>query len=958
VGGAQTDIDETQRRARFDLWQIASRRRRLVTGVCVGGVLAVTLGMSGSFTASADASVVSNNVAYVFDESLFPCESGCGMNDTSFPGGSLFTNALGFQPGSGEHGSYTPAGGTAVNLTNVTLGTLNADPHALDGFDTAILYQTCNIGMPENVAAMAEINAFLEAGRKVMIFDGDGCSPSASSRGGTPDWSGFAVPFETDNPGPQGAPGAYSEVESSPLTAGLFAGPVEGDAVGDANIFTSFDSRWFQAIAATNVNGATGRVEAYAKTSAGGLAIYSGEDFWYTDGPSAHLQTVFDDILGQPWNPDNLPSTARVVGGGPVSSCTREATVVGIVGVCADRLTRTGNTVTGTGNVTLDNGVSVGDGPVVIDPGAAQITTPPQAPIALLRSGGPVPLGNASVTVATGATSDPTSGKSELAKLTLNSVSFGPLGNLRVGGLPISLPSGDGLTLYLDGSEGGGVVGTGSVQLPKLGGAAPSGAASLGFYAATPSPVVFLGGTLHLGRVSLAPGWAFAGLDLGYQKSTDTWTASSGLEAPIGSLQASGSVSQGRLDSLQVHIGGQDVPLADSGFFFSGFGGGFSGLANGPLKINASTEGYWGVPKAPVEPFYLDNVTVTVSLAGSVSFDGAVSFALKDHSPVHGQLHLKLGLHPFVASGSASAEGQLPEVSLKAGGGIGFSTKHFTAIENGSVKVFALSGGGQVILSDAGVGASGVLCGPFHFCQSIGFTETWKQLSNFDLPTIVGADPQRLITVKGIAAAGQSAGFRVPPGRRILLASISGTAGAPEVRLRAPDGRTFSSARSTTTAIFTRQAQFGLTTVTVIRPRAGVWRIMNAPGQHLLRIRTETVGSIRLIRAAGISPSSSARRPLSARARIRVRWSSAGLPKGVRVVIVRLSLPHEAGVGIVGNLDASGSYVVPVKKLAPGRNYLKLAATLNGVPFQEVALGSAWRAKPRSSPRRSHRKTK
>jgi len=69
-----------------------------------------------------------------------------------------------------------------------------------------------------------------------------------------------------------------------------------------------------------------------------------------------------------------------------------------------------------------------------------------------------------------------------------------------------------------------------------------------------------------------------------------------------------------------------------------------------------------------VEPFYLDNVTVTVNFSGSVSLDGAVSLALKDHSPLHGQLDLQLGLKPFSAVGSASIEGSLPGVSLKAHG--------------------------------------------------------------------------------------------------------------------------------------------------------------------------------------------------------------------------------------------------------------------------------------------------
>jgi len=108
-----------------------------------------------------------------------------------------------------------------------------------------------------------------------------------------------------------------------------------------------------------------------------------------------------------------------------------------------------------------------------------------------------------------------------------------------------------------------------------------------------------LGGSVKFGAISLGKGWKFEGLELTYQQPTDTWTASGGLEVPIGSLHASGSLIGGSLNSLQVSLGGANVPLGDSGFFFSGFGGGFSGLVTGPLKIDASTEGYWAFPSRP-----------------------------------------------------------------------------------------------------------------------------------------------------------------------------------------------------------------------------------------------------------------------------------------------------------------------------------------------------------------------
>ena len=282
-------------------------RAALVAFVGVG------LGVAASTAQASQLS--SHNAAYVFDDSQFPCgSSGCGMNDTAFPGGSVFTNAFGIQPGTGDTGTYTPAGGTAVSLTNVPISALDSNPHALDSFDTAILYEPCKIGDSGNRPAIAQVNSFLSAVRKVIILDADACAPSAD---GTPDWSGFVFPFTTNNPGPVGAQGSYGTVEPSSLTTGLAPGPVPGDAVGDANIFTTSDRAWFRSIEATNTNGVNGIVEAYARTSSGGLALYEGEDFWYTSDGSAHLSQVFDDLLNQQWDPDKLPSSSPAAGTPP-----------------------------------------------------------------------------------------------------------------------------------------------------------------------------------------------------------------------------------------------------------------------------------------------------------------------------------------------------------------------------------------------------------------------------------------------------------------------------------------------------------------------------------------------------------------------------------------------------------------------------------------------------------------
>jgi hypothetical protein len=499
--------------------------------------------------------------------------------------------------------------------------------------------------------------------------------------------------------------------------------------------------------------------------------------------------------------------------------------------------------------------------------------------------------------------------------------------------------------MYMDSEQNGGLIAAGTVGLPVVHQLHSSGSLSLGLYADSPSPVVALGGGVSFGAIGLGKSWKFSGLELHYQEPHDTWTASGGLDVPIGSLQVSGSLARGQLDSLGVDIGGQDVPLGDSGFFFTDFGGGVSGLAN-------------GLPKAPVEPFYLDNVTITVDFSGSVSLDGKVSFVFKSHSPVHGQLHLQLRFKPFSAVGTASAEADLPGVSLKARGGAGFTAKHFTATANGDLKIFALSGHGETVTSDAGLGASGELCVLF-FCETLAFAGTWKQIQSFDLPAIIGGEPDKLITVSGVSAAGQTRSVRVPRGRSLLLISVRDASGAPAVRLRAPGGRVFDSTRRSASVAFASQPNFGLTTIAVPHPRAGVWRISTATATGPIDVTAQTVRPMRLVRVGPITPTGSSRHPLSRHARVLLRWHSRGLPHGVRVFIVRRSRAHQIDIGVAHGLRATGTYEVPVSRLAAGPNFFSLVATLHGVPFQHVDFpGAAWRASPPKHAKKHRRRRK
>jgi hypothetical protein len=265
-------------------------------GLVMAMILAMLTGIAMIVLPAPAHAATTHNVAYVTN-------FGTGINDTGGPGrgSSIFVNAVTGSPiGSGNTGTYN-----GVSFTNVTVATLDATGSgALNGFDSLIMYQICDIN--SHPTAETVINTFLDNGGKVMVFDADRCAPGA---GGIANYSNFLFPFTTSSPGPRGASGSYTAIESSSLTSGLAVGPQPGDAVGDANTFTSNAGGWCTSIKATNTLGNNGNVEAYARTVNGGLAVFEGEDFWFSFGPTAHLKQVFDLVLAQAFNPDGLPCT-------------------------------------------------------------------------------------------------------------------------------------------------------------------------------------------------------------------------------------------------------------------------------------------------------------------------------------------------------------------------------------------------------------------------------------------------------------------------------------------------------------------------------------------------------------------------------------------------------------------------------------------------------------------------
>lgn len=283
------------------------RSRLLAAATAVLTLTASVLATQTVRPPSAHAATGTSNVAYVFD-------FGQGVNDPNFPGGdhgpgsSIFKNAVtGTVPGSGNTATYNGAA-----FTNVPVSTVDsAGDAAFNGYDTVLMYEVCDIS--SHPATLHAVNSFLDNGGKVLIFDGDRCSDSSPPvTGGHATYTGFAFPFTTDAPGPQGGTNvSYTFVETSTLTDSIHQGDVPaGDTLGDANVFTGQSGGWCTALQSSNVDGVhPGNVEAYARTLNGGLAIWNGEDFWFTDGADAHMKEVFDLELAQVHNPDGLPCT-------------------------------------------------------------------------------------------------------------------------------------------------------------------------------------------------------------------------------------------------------------------------------------------------------------------------------------------------------------------------------------------------------------------------------------------------------------------------------------------------------------------------------------------------------------------------------------------------------------------------------------------------------------------------
>jgi len=245
---------------------------------------------------------------------------------------------------------------TVPGLDMVTMSPANVNTVNLANYDTLFLFAT----NPSVFSASqkADINAFVARGGKLLIWDSE--DPGT---GTVWDYQWLKTPFATAVPGAYGAHGILDIVANNQLSsdnpadasyidaAGLGSNT---DAVGDANVFTSFvPSQWCVDMTADSVLTwmPTGPTHVFTANSASsGIIIYSGLDWdaaGYTSGWGTSDAYELKKILRNEMTASSLPcgippSTTLTV----QKTCDKAVYAVGDTVVCTISVTNPDTTYT------------------------------------------------------------------------------------------------------------------------------------------------------------------------------------------------------------------------------------------------------------------------------------------------------------------------------------------------------------------------------------------------------------------------------------------------------------------------------------------------------------------------------------------------------------------------------------------------------------------------------------
>jgi hypothetical protein len=185
------------------------------------------------------------------------------------------------------------------------------------GFDTVVFSQVCDIKKSVSDEFKKALVSWVAAGHKLIIQDSDRCGSWI------PDYSFLPFPFATSNPGAGGAKGDLLVfVEENLIGNGKPGKPGyldldgwlkgtsgEHNEIGDSNTIIKYDPHWCGHLFGTNAKKKNGFMEAYAHYGRG-LIIYDGFD--RDQGYNISYRQLVTRELAQPFDPDNLPCSARL----------------------------------------------------------------------------------------------------------------------------------------------------------------------------------------------------------------------------------------------------------------------------------------------------------------------------------------------------------------------------------------------------------------------------------------------------------------------------------------------------------------------------------------------------------------------------------------------------------------------------------------------------------------------
>lgn len=259
-----------------------------------------------------------------------------GVTHTTSTNIAVIPNYTGGGFGGGGAGTFNPGWFPGYTFTTLTPIQVQTNPAVLNGFDTVILYQFCNIAsfpvFTSNLVSWVQ-----GTGGKLLIWDSDSCSTSTSYAWLSP----LGAVFDRFSPGQTGSSGGSltivdstgfgSSDPSSPFYVNTGVMVSQTDAVGDLNVVNenTVSPVWCALMRGTNIVNRSGY--AHMCTKVGGLTgapdaiiLYCGldTDFISAPGPSGggQIQKLFALEIAHGWGPPGSPEVADITCQAPVGN--------------------------------------------------------------------------------------------------------------------------------------------------------------------------------------------------------------------------------------------------------------------------------------------------------------------------------------------------------------------------------------------------------------------------------------------------------------------------------------------------------------------------------------------------------------------------------------------------------------------------------------------------------------